>query len=428
MFSDNANYGTIWALKDGNQAWGNIAMAPLGGNVGIGTSSPSSNSKLAVSNGGANGFEFDVVGASTELRSYNRSTSAYTDLSIIASNILFSNTGGERMRITSGGNLLVGTTSTIDNNRLTVLMNDATNGTGIAIRAVNDGGGGSQPALSYFNGSGNLIAKIVADNGTGFLGFNTGTSNTERMRITSGGNVGIGTTSPSTRLHIYQDNSNDVRLQLQQGTNDYACAINLVGNNDTGSSYNAILSRTGTNTAMWQIGGGGVANTMVMYTAGSERMRITAGGEVGIGTTSPGAKLQITESAVAWASIINHTNATDQFFMLFQYNGTNIGSIRGNNTSTAYNTTSDYRLKTDYKDFSGLDLLTKIKTYDYEWKSDKSRAYGVIAHELQSVINYAVTGVKDGKEMQGVDYSKIVPVLIKSIQELKQELDTLKNK
>lgn len=49
-------------------------------------------------------------------------------------------------------------------------------------------------------------------------------------------------------------------------------------------------------------------------------------------------------------------------------------------------------------------------------------------NELQSVINYAVTGVKDRKDMQGVYYSKIVPVLIKSIQELKAELDTLKNK
>ncbi|MFY7799887.1 MAG: hypothetical protein ACOVQ3_13070 [Dolichospermum sp.] len=49
-------------------------------------------------------------------------------------------------------------------------------------------------------------------------------------------------------------------------------------------------------------------------------------------------------------------------------------------------------------------------------------------NELQSVINYAVTGVKDGKDMQGVYYSKIVTVLIKSIQELKAELDTLKNK
>jgi hypothetical protein len=54
--------------------------------------------------------------------------------------------------------------------------------------------------------------------------------------------------------------------------------------------------------------------------------------------------------------------------------------------------------------------------------------YGVLAHELQEVIPYAVTGVKNDEKMQSVDYSKLVPILVKAIQELKQELETLKNK
>jgi hypothetical protein len=95
---------------------------------------------------------------------------------------------------TTSGNVGIGTSSPIDSNKLTVLMNDATNGTGIAIKAVNNGGIASQPALTFLNGSGNYIGQIVADNGTGYLAFNTGTSNTERMRITSGGGVYFGTT------------------------------------------------------------------------------------------------------------------------------------------------------------------------------------------------------------------------------------------
>ena len=105
-----------------------------------------------------------------------------------------------------------------------------------------------------------------------------------------------------------------------------------------------------------------------------------------------------------------------------------VGSITYNGTVTAYNSTSDYRLKQDFKNYNGLDLISAIKTYDYEWKSDKSRMYGVMAHELQEILPYAVTGIKDGKEMQQVDYSKIVPILVKSIQELKLEIETLKNK
>jgi hypothetical protein len=86
-------------------------------------------------------------------------------------------------------------------------------------------------------------------------------------------------------------------------------------------------------------------------------------------------------------------------------------------------TTSDYRLKTDLRNYNGLDLVNKIKTYDYAWKKDSSRMYGVMAHELQSVLPYAATGQKDAVDADGkiipqaVDYSKLTPILIKAIQE-----------
>ena len=75
-----------------------------------------------------------------------------------------------------------------------------------------------------------------------------------------------------------------------------------------------------------------------------------------------------------------------------------------------------------------LELVSKIPVYDYKWKVDESRSYGVMAHELEEVLPQAVSGEKDAEEMQGVDYSKIVPLLVKSIQELKAEIELLKNK
>jgi hypothetical protein len=97
--------------------------------------------------------------------------------------------------------------------------------------------------------------------------------------------VGIGTSTPAELFTIYRNANADNRLAIYQGTSGYASAINLIGNDDSGTAYNAILSRTGTCTAHWQIGGGGNSNTMIMYTSGCERMRITSVGSVGINTS-----------------------------------------------------------------------------------------------------------------------------------------------
>lgn len=104
--------------------------------------------------------------------------------------------------------------------------------------------------------------------------------------------------------------------------------------------------------------------------------------------------------------------------------------IDGACNATAFNTTSDYRLKEDYQSFNGLDIIDDINVYDFKWKDKVNkigkRAYGVKAHELDAVVTSAVTGEKDAAGMQTVDYSKLVPILIKSIQELKAEIEILK--
>ena len=107
---------------------------------------------------------------------------------------------------------------------------------------------------------------------------------------------------------------------------------------------------------------------------------------------------------------------------------TSVGNISFNSSRTAvnYNTGSDYRLKEDYRDFNGLNIISDIDVYDFKWKNQDDRSYGVIAHELDQVVPGAVTGEKDAEDMQCVDYSKLVPLLIKSVQELKAENVSLK--
>jgi hypothetical protein len=317
--------------------------------------------------------------------------------------------------VSTGAALTVtGTNSTSANNTITGYSADLY---ALAIR--------QKGASAGISGT-NFMAQIISATGAEGLEIYTpnakelvlGTNATERMRITSGGNVGIGTTNPGTKLHI--TGTTEMRLN----TTSTGSIIQFW--KDSNASYasaigNAIPSGSLTNDLIF--------STYIDGSSWSERMRITSGGDVYIGNSdfssaNPAIFLQKSGVITTVSSYSSGTINLMRFFVI----GSQIGGITYNGSAVSYNTTSDYRLKQDIKDFNGLDLLTKIKTYDYEWKADKSRGYGVIAHELQSVINYAVTGVKDGKEMQQVDYSKIVPVLIKSIQELKKELDTLKNK
>jgi hypothetical protein len=128
----------------------------------------------------------------------------------------------------------------------------------------------------------------------------------------------------------------------------------------------------------------------------------------------------------------NNTAATAIAFL--GWNSSLTGSIQTYVNVTTYNTSSDYRLKEDLKEFSGLDLVSNLKMYDFKWKEGNWRMYGGLAHEIQKVVPYAATGHKDEVDengnivSQGVDYSTLVPILIKSIQELKAEIDILKNK
>ena len=92
---------------------------------------------------------------------------------------------------------------------------------------------------------------------------------------------------------------------------------------------------------------------------------------------------------------------------------------------------SDHRLKEDAQDFSGLALLDRLKVYDYAWKASGTREYGVMAHELQSELPYLVSGKKDEvdengqPQIQRVNYAKLVPILLRAIQEQQEMINEL---
>lgn len=195
----------------------------------------------------------------------------------------------------------------------------------------------------------------------------------------------------------------------------------------------------------------------------TERMRITESGRIGIGTSSPGVSLEIR----AQTHIINTlsgdwSNSTLTIWHdsgnspkigfhapstatagIFKYYGPNQrfecrDSGDANFISivaSAFTVGSDYRLKKDVKNLStGLDTLLKLRPVSWNWNSQSGGGEGFLAHELAEYVPNAVFGAKDAvteagtPEYQTVDYSRLVPILTKAIQELKQELDEVKLK
>jgi hypothetical protein len=293
------------------------------------------------------------------------------------------------------------------------------------------------------------------------------TAGTERFRINIDGKMGVGTSSPSTMFHIQNGNT----IGATDPSNNSLPSIYLLNTNASSTSANSILTLRTTGS-----GGGnpflsfdisGIRGySMGMDNGDSDKFKIIPNwnftnlnspiftidteNRVGIGTASPSSRLHLlssasttlyVESTAADNNGLMILNAmTDQNwnniyheFMYFQKQGNNIGGIvaANNGSGVSFSTTSDYRLKTDLRNYSGRDLVNKIKMYDFKWKANGSRMHGVMAHELQEILPYAVSGSKDaldehGKMVpQGVDYGKITPVLVKAIQEQDETINQL---
>jgi hypothetical protein len=277
--------------------------------------------------------------------------------------------------------------------------------------------------------------------GTGGLGVTT-----ERMRIKSNGNVGIGTSSPQTPLHV----------------------ISAEGGPGSGNAAYGLLVTAGPGNRAVNIGTNGTAGWIQSaYTNNIGIGNILAlnpnGGNVGIGTTSPGYPLEVSGTAYMSGTVYVGTTNTDP--TLGRVNGINLrsdgrifsrdpggghsfgmastsgtaiqfwtdngstrvaaGAITSSGSSTSYTSSSDYRLKDNIAPITGaLNIISSLNPVTYTWKSDGSPGHGFIAHELQEVVPDAVVGEKDAVDSdgnikpQGIDKSYLVSYLTAATQEL----------
>jgi hypothetical protein len=342
-----------------------------------------------------------TVGDADGLAIYNGGTAARTAL----------------MTVASTGNVGIGTTS--PSTKLHVEQST----TGDAFKVARGGNylimGGSGSGTQYVKGYEGTVAFGNAFTGnTTFL-----TGDTERMRIDSAGNVGIGTSSPTTKLQI----AGDTKIGVT-GTNG---VLQLARSSDGATITNFLTDGTS------GIINSAVSTTFQINTA--EAMRITSDGDLALGTTTtggstPGKQIIYYAQNLRWGMFINETTgtATPAYAIAFGSTGTLVGRIQTTNSSTTYVTSSDYRLKENIAPMTGaLAKVQQLKPVTYTWKIDGTPSQGFIAHELQAVVPECVSGEKDAVneddsiKPQGVDTSFLVATLTAAIQELNAKVTAL---
>jgi hypothetical protein len=310
-------------------------------------------------------------------------------------------------------------------------------------------GGGTTGGTSPY-----AFAKIegIYDGSAAYNGamlFSTNNSGTiaERMRITSTGNVGIGTSTPSKLLDM------------------------------VGDTFAGIGINDGTNTAVlqWHVSDGfrivtATAKPLVFFTNNAERMRISSVGKVTIGSTSLAGDdlFNVTNSSATGfgASIQGGSSSSNYSFVVRNYLGTQYFQIRGDGaqflSSFTYNNTVSDSPRTIYQgsglglggissvraskknieNVSNVDWLYQLNpvTFNYRKKDEdgnyteetyKDLNYGLIAEDTAHIADFLINyndKEDGGKEMVGIEYSRLITPLLKAIQELKQELDELKQK
>ena len=266
------------------------------------------------------------------------------------------------------------------------------------------------------------------------------------MTLDASGNLGVGTTSPTAKVHsaissttlpsIIASNANDydqfqIRQPTRGGNFGWSCSGTVSENYAVidRQRSNQVLEIHGTTNHIWNI-------------SNAEAARIDSSGNLLVGTTSttPGSSnvVGVAVSGLGYVSAsrdsvsaeFNRIGSNGDSIVLRRA-GAGVGSISVTTTATAYNTSSDYRLKniTGPITTSGA-YIDSLNPVEGTWKADGSTFVGLIAHEVQEASRTTVaTGVKDGEEMQGMDYSnsEIIANLIAEVKSLRARVAALES-
>ena len=251
---------------------------------------------------------------------------------------------------------------------------------------------------------------------------------TPKVVFDGSGNVGIGTTSPANKLDVAGTINTNNAYKLDNQT-----LIEQTGSNiyfgDRDDNDNVVDISGFSEQAKIVLNDG----FMTLSTGGSERARIDSSGNFLVGKTSPATAntgvecradgLLVATRDNAVVSVINR-KSSDGAAMQFRKDNTTVGSVSVTGSATAYNTSSDARLKDITGSARGLEVINELNPVAYDWKADGKSDEGLIAQEVMKLVPNAVSETEEGYYQ--MDYSKLVTPLIKAIQEQQEQIEELK--
>ena len=378
------------------------------------------------------------------------------------------------MVVRGDGNVGIGTTSTkgklcinasgLDaagdfddpNDYAIVIRNSSTTDQGNGIAFTNDDAQHVGGAIIHIDKGSNNLGDLAF--------FTAATSSTplERMRIQSDGMIGCGTTGPKAGLHVATENATYGKSAVfgANGFIDSAnyhytdATISLLGQDADGNNKGAGVEFTARNSANSNWSHGSIVmerdGDFSFFTGGSgnyvgvEKMRIKTGGNVFIGDSVNSSGLVNSRGYIFETSgtmqIIVSTTADKNVLEIGNPNG-NVGRIQAHANSTSYLTNSDYRLKENVVAISdGITRLKTLKPYRFNFKTDADTIVdGFFAHEVTAVPE-AISGTKDEVALednevkkikkgdpiyQGIDQSKLVPLLVAALKEAISKIEIL---